>query len=97
MSAPLGADNMLPVSPAHYLASASASASASARALPRLRQRIFDYPASREAQAARVLRGLKTRALRDRAAALAQAPRGPYSGLSAAELRRTGTVEADWY
>lgn len=91
MSAPLGADNMLPVSPAHYLASASA------RALRRLRQRIFDYPASREAQAARVLRGLKTRALRDRAAALAQAPRGPYSGLSAAELRRTGTVEADWY
>lgn len=89
MSAPLGADNMLPVSPAHYLASA--------RALRRLRQRIFDYPASREAQAARVLRGLKTRALRDRAAALAQAPRGPYSGLSAAELRRTGTVEADWY
>ena len=56
MSAPLGADNMLPVSPAHYLASASASASA--RALRRLRQRIFDYPASREAQAARVLRGL---------------------------------------
>lgn len=91
MSAPLGADNMLPVPPAHYLASARA------RALRRLRQRIFDYPASREAQAARVLRGLKTRALRDRAAALAQAPRGPYSGLSAAELRRTGTVEADWY
>ena len=75
----------------------SARYGASAQALRRLRQRIFDYPASREAQAARVLRGLKTRALRDRAAALARAPRGPYSGLSAAELRRTGTVEADWY
>jgi len=70
---------------------------ASAQALRRLRQRIFDYPQAQEPQAARVVHALKSRALRDRAAARAQAPVGPYSGLTAAQLHRTGTCEPDWY
>ncbi len=65
----------------------------SARALRRIRQRIFDYPDNKEAQADRVLAYLKRRSLRDRGPVLSV---GPYSGLTRAELRKSGTCETDW-
>ena len=65
----------------------------SALALRRMRQRIFDYPQSREKQADRVLRYLKYRSLRDKVSPLA----GPYSGLTRSELHKTGTCETDWF
>lgn len=64
-------------------------------ALRRIRQRIFDYPPEREAQAGRVLAYLKTRAMRQRPARIE--PKGPYSGLTRAELRQSRTCETDWY
>lgn len=64
-------------------------------ALRRIRQRIFDYPEHKEEQAMRVLDYLKARMIRQRP----RQPevRGPYSGLTRGELRKTGTCEPDWY
>jgi len=67
----------------------------SEQALRRMRQRIFDYPEHKQEQADRVLRYIKARFLRARGQC-AQ-PVGPYSGLTRAELRKTGTCETDWY
>ena len=64
----------------------------SSLALRRIRQRIFDYPQSKERQADRVLHYLKCRSLRDKGFP----PVGPYSGLTRSELHRTGTCETDW-
>ena len=66
----------------------------SAQALRCMRQRIFSYSAKREAQADRVLAYLKMRSLRDPGPV---PPVGPYSGLTRAELGRTGTCETDWF
>lgn len=66
----------------------------STSALRRMRQRIFSYPGQREAQADRVLAYLKMRSLRDPGPVLSV---GPYSGLTRAELRKSGTCEADWF
>ena len=66
----------------------------SARALRRMRQKIFSYPGQREAQADRVLAYLKMRSLRDPGPVLSV---GPYSGLTRAELRKSGTCETDWF
>ena len=66
----------------------------SARALRRIRQRIFDYPDNKEAQADRVLAYLKMRSLRDPGPVLSV---WPYSGLTRPELARTGTCETDWF
>ena len=63
-------------------------------ALRRMRQRIFDYPPEKEAQADRVLAYLKTRMLRETSR---KAATGPYSGLTREELARTGTCEPDWF
>lgn len=65
-------------------------------ALRRLRQRIFSYPEERQAQADRVLAYLKARTLRQRQTQVEE-PKGPYSGLTQAELRESGTCETDWY
>jgi len=62
--------------------------------LRRMRQRIFDYPAALEAKADRVLAAVKARALKHPAQA---APRGPFSGLTRAELTASRTCETDWY
>lgn len=67
----------------------------SEQALRRIRNKIFDYPESKQAQADRVLHYLKARYLRNQQKP-AQ-PIGKYSGLSRSELRRTGTCEADWF
>lgn len=66
----------------------------SEQALRRIRQRIFDYPESKEAQADRVLHYLKARYLRYQNKPVQSA--GPYSGLTRAELRKSGTCETDW-
>lgn len=63
------------------------------RILRRLRQRIFEYPASLEAKADRVLGAVKVRAM----LAISPAPRGPFSGLTRAELTASQTCEPDWY
>ncbi|MNG31324.1 hypothetical protein D3C84_1171000 [compost metagenome] len=68
----------------------------SEQALCRIRSNIFSYDGTtKEAQAGRVLHYLKRRVLRQRAAA----PRrtGQWSGLTRAELARTGTCETDWF
>lgn len=64
------------------------------RVLRRLRQRIFDYPASLEAKADRVLGAVKTKAIQQPGPAV---PRGPFSGLTRAELAASRTCEPDWY
>lgn len=70
-------------------------------ALRRMRQRIFDYPPEKEAQADRVLAYLQERVIRERCWAWARAKTrqetGPYSGLTREELARTGTCEPDWF
>ena len=63
-------------------------------ALRKIRQKIFDYEGEKAEQADRVLHYLKKRVLRQREDT---SPRGPYSGLTASELRRTGTCETDWF
>lgn len=66
--------------------------------LRRIRQRIFDYDDTpKEEQASRVLRYLKSRAIRGRKFERSHQPTGPYSGLTRSELRATGTCEPDWY
>lgn len=55
----------------------------SEQALRRIRQRIFDYPPEKQAQADRVLAYLKTRKLRYQ---VDLAHRGPYSGLTRYEM-----------
>lgn len=67
----------------------------SEQGLRRMRQRIFDFPPEKEAQASRVLCYLKRRTLRQRARGIER--RGPYSGLTRQELHRTGTCEPDWF
>lgn len=67
----------------------------SEQALRRIRQRIFDYPPDKEEQAMRVLQYLKARHIRYRDRPIE--PRGPYSGLTRSELRKSGTCETDWY
>lgn len=67
----------------------------SEQGLRRMRQRIFDYPATKEAQADRVLGYLKRRVMRHQARS--NPARGPYSGLTRNELHRTGTCETDWF
>ena len=64
-------------------------------ALRRIRQRIFDYPPHKEAQADRVLRYLKARMMRYRDSA--EPTRGPYSGMTRLELAKSRTCEPDWY
>lgn len=64
-------------------------------ALSKIRGKIFSYPEHKEEQAMRVLHYLKRRMIRARTER--QEPRGPYSGLTRAELRRTRTCETDWY
>lgn len=67
-------------------------------AVHRMRCRIFDYDDTpKEAQAGRVLRYLIVRKVRQKKLDQASAPVGPYSGLTAGELRATGTCEADWF
>ena len=67
----------------------------SEQALRRIRQRIFDYPEDKEAQADRVLAYLKKRMLRNRTNIIEL--KGQYSGLTKRELVLTGTCETDWY
>lgn len=62
--------------------------------LRRMRQRIFDYPAALEAKADRVLAAVKVQVLKQTNRA---APRGPFSGLTRAELTASRTCETDWY
>jgi len=64
------------------------------RILRRMRQRIFDYPAVLEAKADRVLAAAKAQVLKQPNVA---APRGPFSGLTRAELTTSRTCETDWY
>ncbi len=66
-------------------------------ALRRIRSKIFDYPESEEPRAKKVLLYLKERTIRGRRIERESASRGPYSGLTQSELRRTGTCEADWF
>ena len=66
-----------------------------AQALRRMRARIFDYTEDKQEQADKVLLYLKRRMLRYRAQV--QEPVGPYSGMTRAQLRATGTCEPDWY
>mgnify|MGYP006948433937 CR=1 FL=1 len=67
----------------------------SEQALRKIRSKIFSYPDNKQDQADRVLAYLKARMLRYRK----ETPesRGPYSGLTRAELRKTRTCETDWY
>lgn len=58
----------------------------SEQALRRMRQRIFDYPEHKEAQAQRVLLYLKHRMMRNRRNQPDLRVRGPYSGLTRAEM-----------
>ena len=67
----------------------------SEQALRRIRQRIFDYPPEKEAQADRVLLYLKARMMRYRKQT--KEPVGPYSGLTKSELAKTRTCEPDWF
>lgn len=74
--------------------------SMSERALRRMRARIWDYDDTpNEKKADQVLLYLKKRVMRQRRNdRLANPPSvGPYSGLTQAELRATGTCETDWY
>lgn len=74
---------------------------ASEFALRRMRMKIFDYDGtSLETKADNVLLYLKLRVLRQRRIDRIwreNSMRGPYSGLTPAELRATGTCETDWY
>lgn len=67
----------------------------SEQAVRRMRQRIFNYPEHKEAQADRVLRYLKARMLRYRNMPIKKT--GPYSGLTRGELAMTRTCEPDWF
>lgn len=68
----------------------------SEQALSRIRSNIFGYDDTPQAaKAGRVLKYLKHRVMRQRAAAPRQA--GHWSGLTRSELARTGTCETDWY
>lgn len=67
----------------------------SEQAVRRMRQRIFNYPDDRQDQADRVLAYLKARMMRKRQPDTEE--RGPYSGLTRAELARTRTCETDWF
>lgn len=68
----------------------------SEQALCRIRSRIFSYDDTHnEAKAQRVLLYLKKRVMRQRAAAPQRT--GQWSGLTRAELARTGTCETDWF
>jgi hypothetical protein len=69
----------------------------SAESLRIIRGLIFSYPEHKEEQAGRVLSYLKARKLRDTATERANAPKGPFSGLTARELRQTRTTEPDWF
>lgn len=66
-------------------------------ALRKIRQKIFDYPEHKEEQAMRVLTYLKKRMIRERDKMRTEDIRGPYSGLTRGELRKTRTCETDWY
>lgn len=63
-------------------------------ALRRMRMYIFAYPDSEQDRADKVLCYLKERSLRDRRDGSATLP---YSGLTRAELRKSGTCETDWF
>lgn len=67
--------------------------------LHRMRSRIWDLPAAKEEQGARVLSYLKKRFLRVKAQVENMTPTivGKYSGLTRKELARTGTCETDWF
>ncbi len=65
--------------------------------LRKIRARVFDYPEEKEAQVARVLRYLVTRKIRIQQTADRALPRGPYSGLTSAQLRQSRTCEPDWF
>lgn len=69
------------------------------RVLRSLRNNIWGYDNTpNETKAARVLRAVKTRVLQQEKAQREKERRtGPYSGLTRAELARTGTCETDWY
>jgi hypothetical protein len=69
----------------------------STAALRRIRQKIFDYPEHKEAQANRVLGHLKTRKLRDIHVERANETKGPFSGLTRRELVASRTSETDWF
>ena len=58
----------------------------SEQALRRMRQRIFDYPDNKQEQADRVLLYLKRRMMRNRKNEPDTRERGPYSGLTRAEM-----------
>lgn len=66
-----------------------------ARILRHIRQRVFDYPAAVEEKVERVMQQVKRRVLEKQETAPVE--RGPFSGLTRAELAKTGTCEADWY
>ena len=66
-------------------------------ALCRIRSRIFSYPEHKAAQASRVLSYLKSRVIRHKAQNVPIASRGPFSGLTQAELRQSKTLETDWF
>ena len=68
-------------------------------ALRRLRSNIFSYEQEKEAKAGRVIDALVTRAMRNnRNERLNQSnAKGYWSGLTKAELARTGTCETDWF
>ena len=67
----------------------------SEKSLRQIRQQIFNYPDNKADQADRVLAYLKTRVIRARDNE--EITVGPYSGLTRAELRQSGTCETDWY
>lgn len=67
------------------------------RLLRKLRRddRLFDESAEHKIN--RVLLAVKARVLDTQRLQRLQHAAGPYSGLTRAELRRTGTCEPDWY
>lgn len=64
--------------------------------LRRLRQKAFEYPAEKDAQFARVISRVKTRSMQQEQAKRLPEKRGPFSGLTRAEIAASRTCETDW-